>query len=189
MEQRDRLEGRLKNMLVVPRHDFLMTADERVLLQGIAQMESAEKQRGKADERMLQRLARLNGVITWGIDTEYDKRFTQATEHLRELDKHVEKLKIIYNAFIRARQAATLSYEGYSTQIDRLRIRIRDALSTVNTLMSRQGHMIEIMAINELEQRRRRLEEYQIKARFAMAESYDLATKERQEQKKGSQAE
>ena len=33
------------------------------------------------------------------------------------------------------------------------------------------------MAINELDRRRKRLEEYQIKARFALAESYDRATK------------
>jgi hypothetical protein len=32
------------------------------------------------------------------------------------------------------------------------------------------------MAINELDLRRKRLEEYQIKARFALAESYDRAT-------------
>ena len=38
------------------------------------------------------------------------------------------------------------------------------------------------MAINELDRRRKRLEEYQIKARFALAESYDRATKQ-QEQK------
>jgi len=189
MEQRDRLDGRLKKMLVAPRHDFLMTADERILLQRIEETESAAKRQGVEDEKTLQRIARLKGVITWRIDTEYDERFTRATEHLRELDQYVEKLKDIYNSFIRARQAATLSYRGYDTQIDRLRIKIRDALNEVNTLISRQGHMIEVMAINELEQRRRRLEEYQIKARFAMAESYDRATKDKQEQKKESRPE
>lgn len=36
------------------------------------------------------------------------------------------------------------------------------------------------MAVNELERRRNQLEEYQIKARFALAESYDRATKKQQ---------
>ncbi|WP_455207584.1 hypothetical protein, partial [Kaarinaea lacus] len=44
------------------------------------------------------------------------------------------------------------------------------------------------MAVNELEQRRQRLEEYQVKARFAMAESYDRATKAKQEQQKEKEA-
>jgi hypothetical protein len=43
--------------------------------------------------------------------------------------------------------------------------------------MARQGRMLETLAINELDRRRKRLEEYQVKARFALAESYDRATK------------
>ena len=43
--------------------------------------------------------------------------------------------------------------------------------------MAKQGRLLETMAINELDNRRKRLEEYQIKARFALAESYDRATK------------
>jgi hypothetical protein len=46
--------------------------------------------------------------------------------------------------------------------------------------MARQGRVLEQMAINELDKRRKRLEEYQIKARFALAESYDRATKEQE---------
>ena len=37
--------------------------------------------------------------------------------------------------------------------------------------------MLEAMAIHELEQRRARLEDYQVQARFALAESYDRANK------------
>ena len=43
--------------------------------------------------------------------------------------------------------------------------------------MARQGHMLETMAVNELTRRRERLAEFQIKARFAMADSYDRATR------------
>jgi len=46
--------------------------------------------------------------------------------------------------------------------------------------MARQGRMLEMFAINELEKRRNRLEEYQVKARFALAESYDRATAKQQ---------
>jgi hypothetical protein len=46
--------------------------------------------------------------------------------------------------------------------------------------MARQGRVLEQMAINELDKRRKRLEEYQIKARFALAESYDRATKQQE---------
>jgi hypothetical protein len=181
IEQRDKLDKRLKKMLVSPRPDFLMTVDERIVYQQLLDMESALEKQGIVDEKIQQRIARLKGVLTWNIDLEYHDRFTKATEHLRELDEHVEKLKTIYNSFVRTRQAATQSYKGYDKQLTRLRIKIRDALGKIKVVMARQGHMIEEMAITELEQRRARLEEYQVKARFAMAESYDRATRAKQE--------
>ena len=181
IEQRDKLDKRLKKMLISPRPDFLATVDERIILQKIQQLETGLKGQGVTDEKILHRIARLKGVITWTIKTEYHDRFTEAVEHLAELDKHVTRLQEIYNSFVRTRQAATQSYKGYEKPLQRLRIKIRQALGKVKVLMARQGHMIEVMAINELEQRRQRLEEYQVKARFAMAESYDRATKAKQE--------
>ena len=182
LEQRDKLDKRLKKMLVSPRPDFLMTANERLWLLNIGQAENNLKKRGVSDDVTRQRIARLKGVIDWNIKTEYQQRFTRATEHLRELDGHIQKLQEDYNSFVRTRQAASQSYKGYDKQIQQLRIKIGHALEKIEVLMARQGHMIEVMAINELELRRQRLEEYQVKARFAMAESYDRASKAKQEQ-------
>jgi hypothetical protein len=78
---------------------------------------------------------------------------------------------------VRTRQAATQSYEGYEDIIHIQRLRIREAHGKVNNLMARQGHMLETMAINELSRRRDRLAKFQIKARFAMADSYDRASR------------
>ena len=51
--------------------------------------------------------------------------------------------------------------------------------------MARQGHMLELMAVNELSRRRDRLAEFQIKARFAMADSYDRATRAQTQERVG----
>ena len=183
VEQRDRLDKRLKKMLITPRPDFLATVDERVTLQQLEDMERSLPANADdvTSEKTRARIARLKGVIAWNISTEYQDRFTEAHNHLRELDADVEQLKTTYESFVRTRQAATQSYKGYDKQIKQLRIKIRHAGEKVQQLMARQGHMIEVMAVNELELRRRRLEEYQVKARFAMAESYDRATKVQQE--------
>jgi hypothetical protein len=45
--------------------------------------------------------------------------------------------------------------------------------------------MLEIMAVNELSRRRDRLAEFQIKARFAMADSYDRATRAQTQERVG----
>ena len=175
LEQRDRVAARIKAMLVAPRPDFLASADERLMRQALDEIERKAKQRqGKARDEILERISRLKGVLHWRVYTSYDRRLTEAYKHLQQLDAVVDDLRTRYDSFVRTRQAATQSYEGYQ-MTSQLRGRIRAAMEKVNMLLARQGHMLELMAINELEQRSRRLEEFQVKARFAMADSYDRA--------------
>jgi hypothetical protein len=182
MEQRQSLDDRLQHMLIAPRPDFLATADERILRQQLARLEAQYKDdtsEGAEDTR--RRIKRLQGRIHFDVYTTYDQRLTDAYKHLHDLDADVARLKEIYAAFVRTRQAATQSYQGYDDQIRHARNRSRDAKEKVAILMARQGNMLEMMAVNELEQRRVRLEDYQIQARFAMAESYDRAVKAQQQ--------
>jgi hypothetical protein len=184
LEQRDRIEQRLKAMLVVPRPDYLATAGERITSEQIALLERKLTAGGAAVPGDVEaRIARLRGVLHWNIYTEYDRRFTEAHKHLRDLNGEVERLKREYAAFVRTRQAATQSCEGYDDVILRQRSLIRAAREKVGELMARQGHMLETMAVNELTARRERLAEFQIKARFGMADSYDRATRAQLQEK------
>jgi hypothetical protein len=82
-----------------------------------------------------------------------------------------------YEAFVRARQAATHSYMGYDVPISRLRRRVNDALQKITLVMARQGRLLEMVAITELGVRRDRIEAYRNQARYAVADSYDRATR------------
>jgi hypothetical protein len=176
VEQRERLDKKLKKMLVAPQPDFLATAQERIAKEQIATLEKSLK--GKpADADTQHRIARLKGVLQWNINTNYQTRLTDAFEHLAALNKDIATMQEIYAGFVRTRQAATQSYQGYDEPIRRLGIKTENSLATVNTLMARQGHLLEVMAVNELVRRKQKLEEYQVQARFAMAENYDRASK------------
>jgi tetratricopeptide (TPR) repeat protein len=174
LEQRAGLDERLRELLVAPNPDTLITADERLLRDRLRELA------GSAAGAEQRRLARLQGVLHWDIVTGYDQRLTDAWRHLRELDADVARLQAIQHGFVRSRQAATQSYEGYGPRLVQARSRIRAAQESVAGLLARQGRMLENMAVAELDQRRRRLEDYKVKARFAMAESYDRALKARQ---------
>jgi len=180
LEQRKHLTERLQAMLTAPRPDYLATADERIAGERIALI---EKQLGNSDSPELlalrHRAARLRGVLTWRLETEYPERLTAAYEHLNELNTQVDALTRQYEAFVRTRQAATHSYVGYDAQIAQLRERVGRALERVDTLMSRQGHMIETVAINQLEARRERLVAQQTQARYGVADSYDRTARAR----------
>ena len=187
LEQRNQIEQRLQNMLVAPRPDYLATAEERISSAELTQLEQALGAGGAAVAPELgERIKRLRGVLAYNLATEYDQRFTAAHMNLRALDPDLDLLKRQYTAFVRTRQAATQSYEGYDETIRQQRRQIQAALEQTKVLMARQGAMLEIMAVNELSKRRDRLEEFQIKARFAMADSYDRASKT-QLQKGGEQ--
>jgi len=178
LEQRNHLGKRLQAMLTAPRPEYLATAEERSALERIALI---EKQLGDSDSpaslALRQRAARLRGTLTWRLETEYQERLTAAYEHLKELTPNVDALTRQYDDFVRTRQAATHSYVGYDVQIARLRMRVGDAVQRVDSLMARQGHMIETVAINQLAARRERLVVQQNQARFGVADSYDRAAR------------
>jgi tetratricopeptide (TPR) repeat protein len=178
LEQRKHLAERLQAILTAPRPDYLATAEEQIAGERIALI---EKRLGDSDDpeslALRQRAARLRGALTWRLETEYNERLTAAYLHLNELNAPVDALTRQYDAFVRTRQAATHSYVGYDVQIARLRERVGDGLQRVDMLIARQGHMIETVAINQLEARRGRLVAQQTEARFGVADSYDRAAR------------
>jgi hypothetical protein len=178
LEQRKSLDQRLQHMLVAPRPDLLATTGERVLE---ARLDALEQELGDGahplEQQLRQRIQRLRGALLWTLETRYHERLTETHEHLRELNASVEEMQARYDAFVRTRQAATHSYVGYEATIGGLRGRVGHALEQLDVLMARQGHMLETVAIAELQKRHRRLEAYLNQARFAFADSYDRAAK------------
>ncbi|MCK4704637.1 MAG: hypothetical protein KAT90_04075, partial [Gammaproteobacteria bacterium] len=142
----------------------------------VTKLEKRVKHLSKDNEQR-QRVERLRGVLNWKIFTQYHDRLTQAFKRLRELDGVVADLKEIYRSFVRTRQTATQSYEGYDATLNTLNIKVLEARERIKNAMLAQGHMLESMAVNELDIRRKRIEGDQVKARFALAESYDRAQK------------
>ncbi len=182
LSQRNRLDQRLKSMIISPRPSYLATAEERAALDKLAQIElylSANPQH--YTDQVRQRIARLKGVLHWNVNDAYHQRLTSAYKQMQTLDVYINKLNTVYQSFVRTRQAATQSYEGYTIPIRQLKTKIKSTQVKLNGIMARQGRLIEALAVNELERRRNLLEEYQIKARFALAESYDRATKKQQQ--------
>ena len=179
LEQRDHLQKRLQDILTAPRPELLETAEERVALERLRTIESALQHTSGTESAALQaRVQHLQGAVRWRLYTEYPERLTQAYKDLHSLNDEVQMLQERYTAFVRTRQAAVHSYAGYDESITQLRTRVAKSLERVNTLLARQGQVIEAVAIDELKMRRERLEAYQVQARYAVADSYDRKLKE-----------
>ncbi|HUD70394.1 MAG TPA: tetratricopeptide repeat protein [Dongiaceae bacterium] len=178
LEQQKSLGERLHAMLTAPRPELLANAEERIAGDRLAQIEKQLGGSTRPDSLALrERVARLRGVLTWRLETEYDQRLTDAYAHLKELNADVAALNRQYEAFVRTRQAATHSYVGYDTPIGHLRTDVRESLQRVESLIAQQGHLIETVAIDQLVARRDRLAAQQTQARYAVADSYDRAAR------------
>ena len=178
LEQRKHIGERLQAMLTAPRPEDLATAEERTAGERLALIEKQIAASQRPDAAALrQRAARLRGVLTWRLETEYPERLSAAHAHLKELNAQVDALTRQYDAFVRTRQAATQSYDGYGAQIERLRRSVGDDLQRVTVLMEKQGKMIETVAIDQLQARRDRLAAQETEARFGVADSYDRAAR------------
>lgn len=187
LEQRQRLASRIENLLVNRRPELLAKSEEteaRLMLQQMREILAHNP--SLTSEETESRLARLEGLLDYRLSREFDDRLTRAYKNLQTLDQVIAILQETYQRYVRSRQAATHSYEGYTNQITSLRGGLDRAQDRIEQLMARQGRMLEQLAIQELDGRRAQLESYQIKARFALADSYDRAN-ELQEQRANEQ--
>ncbi len=170
LEQHRMLVRRRNDLLTTPRPEFLATRDEQAI---IARLDELEAQATGQD---LVRVERLRGVLAYTLNIEYHERFTEFDRNLRSLDEAMATLQSEYDEFVRSRQAATHSFEGYDQPMQRLRADVQQSVDKIDMLMARQGHLLEVLAIDRLIARRDHLEDYGDKARFALADSYDRAT-------------
>jgi len=182
LEQHRLIDRRMQGMLTAPRPEFLATGDERLVGERLAELaDTLEGMDTPAAAALRERVGRLQAVLTYTLRTEYHERFDVFAAHLHELADAIDVLDAQYESYVRARQASVHSYEGYDTPIARLRTRVNDALGKVNLLIARQAHLLEVVAIDELTARRERLQGYEDEVRYALADSYDRATKARAE--------
>ncbi len=176
-EQHKMLVKRRDDLLTMPRPEFLATPEEQLILARIEQIEAQLADSERGDKPALEaRLQRLKGRVIWSIETEYHERFTEFDRNLRSLGEAMTVAQNEYEEYVRSRQAATHSFEGYDRPIVRLRADVKRAVERIDRLMARQGHLLETVAIDQLIARRDHLENYGDKARFALADSYDRAT-------------
>ncbi len=179
LTQREHLRKRLEQMLRDPSPELLATAGEHADRMALARMNSrlASHAGDPRTADLVARIERLEGLLTWRLESEYHERLTDVNDHLQALETDVAALSERYDAFVRTRQAATHSYVGYTDRIRGLRERTKLALAEIESLKSRQGERLEEVATAALEARRAQLAAYQNQARFAFADSYDRAAK------------
>jgi len=190
--RRDKLSNELNKLLRKREPMTLATFSEKTILARLKntarQIDRIRPQPGK--EILQQKQALLEGVIKWNIDTGYENRLSNAFGDLRALDNEIATAKSSEAKLVKVKAEAALSYQGYDQALNQLQQRLEYLKERTAGLIAHQGQFMERRAISELLRRKSRLLRYRTKARFAMAEAYDLAVRSQSKEamKKASEA-
>jgi hypothetical protein len=131
----------------------------------------AADQRGDAREKA--RLAR--GVLMWKLDAEWKVRSWQASRALRDLNATVYDARTRETASGRAREGAPERNAALGRRVEHVSPRIVAMAVRVEDAKAAQSRRLADIAVRELEEQRKRLDEYSVQARYALATIYDRA--------------
>jgi tetratricopeptide (TPR) repeat protein len=127
----------------------------------------------RADAREKARLAR--GVLLWKLDAAWRVRSWQTSRSLRDLNAAIYDARTRETAAGRAREGAPERNAALGARVGTLEPRV-DALSLrVENAKAAQARRLADIAVGELEDQRKRLDDYSIQARYALATIYDRA--------------
>ncbi len=119
------------------------------------------------------RLAR--GVLMWNLDAAWKVRSWQANRALRDLNATVYDARTRETASGRARQGAPERNAALGQRVAAVDPRIVTLAVRVDEAKAAQARRLADIAVRELEDQRKRLDEYSVQARYALATIYDRA--------------
>ena len=126
------------------------------------------------DAREKARLAR--GALLWKLDGAWNVRSWQASRALRDLNASVYDARTRETASGRAREGAPEKNAALGRRVQRMSPRVTELAVRVDTAKAAQAERLADIAVRELEDQRKRLDEYSVQARYALATIYDRAT-------------
>lgn len=176
--KRDALRARFEAALDERDVTAFATDAERAwldLLDGVDAELAARAGDASLDEaREKARLAR--GVLMWRLDEAWKVRSWQAGRSMRELDAAVYDARTRQTASSQARQGAPERNAELGRRVAAVAPRVAALGARVEAAKAAQERHLSGIAIGELEAQRRRLDEYSVQARYAIATIYDRAS-------------
>ena len=176
--RRDSLRARLESAKAERDVTALATEQERGwldLLDGVdAELATHAGDPAHDEAREKARLAR--GVLMWRLDEAWKVRAWQAERAMRDLDAAVYDARTRETASLRAREGAPERNAALGVRVAAVAPRVNELAARVEDAKAAQGRFLADIAVGELQAQRRRLDEYSVQARYAIATIYDRAS-------------
>jgi hypothetical protein len=125
---------------------------------------------------MRDRLRLLKGVMYWRLSESFKARLWNERRSVKELEASLVETQKRTVLVRQARQDMPSNTGGFAARVTAVRGRMDQMQQRLAALSEEQNRFLQALAIRELEAQRRRIEVYQIQARYELAAIYDKAT-------------
>ncbi len=118
----------------------------------------------------------MKGVMYWRLSESFKARVWNERRSVKELEgilKETQKRAVLVK---QAREGTPLTTGEYGSRVADVRGRIDDLQQRLADVSEKQNQFLQVLAIQELEGQKQRIEAYQIQARYELAAIYDRAS-------------
>jgi hypothetical protein len=117
----------------------------------------------------------MKGVMYWRLSESFKARLWNERRSVKELEAELKETQKRALLVRQARERTPLANGAYASRAAAMRARIDDLQHRLADVAEQQNQYLQALAIRELEGQKRRIETYQIQARYELAAIYDRA--------------
>ena len=118
----------------------------------------------------------MKGVMYWKLSESFKARLWNERRSVKELEGALQETQRRAVLVAQARQAMPVDTGGYAQRVAAVRARMDQLLQRLSDVSGRQNQFLQSLAIRVLEDQKRRIEAYQLQARYELAAIYDRAS-------------
>ena len=153
---------------------------ERAQWAKVRQLETAATDASSGDNTQLaterDKIKLMKGVLYWRLDAQFKERSYAERRALRALDAQLNEAQNRWVRVQRARGSVPTNTDEFAARIAELASRIGELKGKLAQSAQQQQQFLEHLASQALLEQKERLAEYQVQARFALADIYDRAS-------------
>ena len=117
----------------------------------------------------------MKGVMYWRLSASFKARLWNERRSVKELEGDIKQTQKRVLRVAQARQNMPTDTGGFAARVAAVRARIDQLQQRLHDVSAQQNRFLQALAIRELEGQKRRIETYQIQARYELAAIYDHA--------------
>jgi hypothetical protein len=121
----------------------------------------------------------MKGVMYWRLSQSFKARLWNERRSVKELEGSLLETQRRAVLVAQARQAMPVDTGGYAQRVSAVRARMDQLQQRLSDVAEQQNHFLQSLAIRVLQDQKRRIEAYQLQARYELAAIYDRATSTR----------